>query len=72
VYVFRNYEIEFIEDIKSLNIKKPDIMARVTDFIPQVLNFIQNLSNKDLVYSSSDGEFLTNYFDSNCYKSLSG
>jgi len=62
VYVFRNYEQEFIEDIKSLNIKKPDIMAKVTDFIPQVLNFIQNLSNKDLVYSSSDGEFLRNLF----------
>lgn len=41
--------------MKLLNIKKPDIMARVTDFIPQVLNFIQNLYDKDLVYSS-DGK----------------
>jgi len=55
--VFRNYEVEFIEDINLLNIKQPDIMARVTDFIPQVLNFIQNLFDKDLVYSADDGKF---------------
>lgn len=30
-------------------------MARVTDFIPQVLSLIQGLFDKDLVYSSSDG-----------------
>lgn len=51
----RNYEIEFVEDMKLLNIKQPDIMARVTDFIPQILSFIQDLFDKDLVYSSSDG-----------------
>lgn len=50
----RNYEIEFIEDINLLNIKQPDIIARVTDFIPQVLNFIQNLFDKGLVYSADD------------------
>lgn len=30
-------------------------MARITDFIPQILDFIRDLVNKDLVYSSSDG-----------------
>jgi len=40
-----------------LNIKQPDIIARVTDFIPQVLNVIQNLFDKDLVYSAADGKF---------------
>lgn len=55
LYIFRKYEIEFIEDMQSLNIKQPNIMARVTDFIPQVLNLIQDLFDKNLVYSS-DGE----------------
>lgn len=40
-----------------LNIKKPEIMPRVTDFIPQILNFIQGLFDKDLIYSTSDGTF---------------
>lgn len=43
--------------MELLNIKKPNIMARATDFIPQVLNFIQNLFDKGLVYSSFDGKF---------------
>lgn len=60
--IFRNYEVEFIEDIELLNIKQPDIIARVTDFIPQILNFIQDLYDKDLVYSSSDGKVLIYMF----------
>jgi cysteinyl-tRNA synthetase len=42
--------------MRLLNIKPPDIMARVTDFIPQILNFIQVLYDKNLVYSF-DGKF---------------
>lgn len=57
MYTFRNYETEFIEDMELLNIKLPDIMPRVTDFIPQILNFIQDLFDKDLIYSTSDGKF---------------
>lgn len=43
--------------MKLLNIKPPDIIARVTDFIPQILHFIQVLYDKDLVYSSPNGKF---------------
>lgn len=42
--------------MKLLNVKLPDVIARVTDFIPQILDFIQDLFDKDLVYSS-DGKF---------------
>ncbi|VVC33268.1 Cysteine-tRNA ligase,Cysteinyl-tRNA synthetase/mycothiol ligase,tRNA synthetases class I [Cinara cedri] len=62
--IAKKYEIEFVEDLKLLNIKQPDIMARVTDFIPQILNFIQDLQEKDLVYSS-DGSL---FFDTTKYK----
>ncbi|KAF0763604.1 putative cysteine--tRNA ligase, mitochondrial [Aphis craccivora] len=65
LHLARNYEVEFIEDIDSLNIKQPDIIARVTDFIPQVLNIIQNLFNKDLVYSAADGSL---FFDTTKFK----
>lgn len=41
--------------MELFNIKQPEIIARVTDFIPQILHFIQDLTDKDLVYSSSDG-----------------
>ncbi|XP_025201419.1 probable cysteine--tRNA ligase, mitochondrial [Melanaphis sacchari] len=61
----RNYEIEFIEDLNLLNINKPAVIARVTDFIPQVLNVIQNLFDKDLVYSAADGSL---FFDTTKYK----
>ncbi|XP_025425209.1 probable cysteine--tRNA ligase, mitochondrial isoform X2 [Sipha flava] len=60
----RNYEVEFVEDMRLLNIKPPDIMARVTDFIPQILNFIQVLYDKNLVYSF-DGSL---FFDTTKYR----
>ncbi|XP_050428749.1 probable cysteine--tRNA ligase, mitochondrial isoform X2 [Adelges cooleyi] len=56
--------MEFVQDMHLLNIKQPDILARVTEFIPEIKHFIQNLIEKDLAYSSVDGSI---YFDTTKY-----
>ena len=51
----RTYENEFFSDLSLLNIKRPSIVSRATDFIPQMIKFVQNLIEKDIAYVSVDG-----------------
>lgn len=51
------YENEFFNDLAALNIRKPAIVSRATDFIPQMIKFIQSLIDKDVAYSVSDGNY---------------
>lgn len=55
----RFYTNEFFDDLNALNIKKPTITAKATDFIPQMIKFIQNLIEKEAAYSTAEG----NYFN---------
>ncbi|XP_050527494.1 probable cysteine--tRNA ligase, mitochondrial isoform X2 [Daktulosphaira vitifoliae] len=65
IQISRKYEKEFLEDMLLLNIKHPNIVARVTDFIPEIKCFIKNLMDKNLSYCASDG---TIFFDTIKYK----
>lgn len=49
------YEKEFFEDMHKLNILPPTITARVTENIPEILDFINGLMDAGLAYASSDG-----------------
>jgi cysteinyl-tRNA synthetase len=44
------YEEAFIEDMKALNIQPPDITPRATETIPQMIEMIQTLVDKDNAY----------------------
>ncbi|XP_016917911.1 probable cysteine--tRNA ligase, mitochondrial isoform X2 [Apis cerana] len=46
----RYYEDEFIEDMKMLNVIKPHLYCRVTDYIPQIIQFVKNIVDKGSVY----------------------
>ena len=43
-------------DEKSLNILPPDFEPRVTDHIPQIIDFIQTLIDKDFAYITKTGD----------------
>ncbi|XP_014275463.1 probable cysteine--tRNA ligase, mitochondrial isoform X1 [Halyomorpha halys] len=58
--VSRHYEKEFFEDMQNLNILPPSITARVTENIPEILDFIKGIMNASLAYSSSDGSIYFN------------
>jgi cysteinyl-tRNA synthetase len=49
------YYRAFIRDLKSLNIKLPDIMPRATNHIPEMVNLIKGLIKKRFAYKTSDG-----------------
>lgn len=53
------YTDVFFKDIAALNIGKPEIIAKATDHIPEMIEFVQKLLEKGYAYEISDGI----YFD---------
>ncbi|XP_033335585.2 cysteine--tRNA ligase-like protein, mitochondrial isoform X1 [Megalopta genalis] len=60
--ISKHYEREFMEDMHMLNVSKPNLYCRVTDFIPEIINFIDNIVQKREAYVGKDGSV---YFDVN-------
>ncbi|KAG4071083.1 hypothetical protein HA402_002755 [Bradysia odoriphaga] len=56
----KRYEDEFWMDMKRLGIETPNISLRVTDHIPEIIQFTQTLLDKQIAYRHSDGSV---YFD---------
>lgn len=61
----KNQEQRFWDDLKSLNINMPDKISRVSDVIPQIIDFINVLIKKDFAYESKGSV----YFDTEKYSS---
>ena len=53
------YTEVFYKDLASLNINKPEIIAKATEHIPEMIDFVQKLQEKGFAYEISDGI----YFD---------
>ncbi len=53
------YTEVFFRDLAALNIGKPEIIAKATDHIPEMIDFVQSLQEKGYAYEISDGI----YFD---------
>ena len=53
------YEADFWQMVDSLNIKRPDLVTKATDYISQMIELISKLEKKGFTYKTSDGI----YFD---------
>ncbi|MDD3887231.1 MAG: cysteine--tRNA ligase [Patescibacteria group bacterium] len=51
----KDFENKFFEDLKSLNIIKPDVITNATKYIEKMADFIQELINKGFAYKAIDG-----------------
>ncbi|MFA5392301.1 MAG: cysteine--tRNA ligase [Candidatus Paceibacterota bacterium] len=58
------YTNAFFKDIQKLNILKPDIIAKATDYIDEDISLIKELEKKGFAYRTSDGI----YFDTSKLK----
>ncbi|KAG2416098.1 hypothetical protein HFD88_007290 [Aspergillus terreus] len=54
------FENRFFEDMNSLNVLYPDVLTRVTEYVPQVVNFIEKVIASGFAYATPDGSV---YFD---------
>uniref|UniRef100_A0A6A7G2T0 Cysteine--tRNA ligase, cytoplasmic n=1 Tax=Hirondellea gigas TaxID=1518452 RepID=A0A6A7G2T0_9CRUS len=53
------YEKEFLEDMRALNIRDADSLTRVTEYIPQIIKFVEKLISNGFAYESNGSV----YFD---------
>ena len=51
----RYYEREFMEDMDALGIREPDVLTRVTEYIPQIIAFIDKIVKRGMAYQSDTG-----------------
>ncbi|KAF7458533.1 cysteine-tRNA synthetase (CysRS) [Cryptosporidium felis] len=55
----REYELEFLNDMKELNVIMPDVITRVSEFIPEIIDFIATIISRGFAYESEGSV----YFD---------
>jgi cysteinyl-tRNA synthetase len=63
--ISEQYESSFLEDMMQLNVKMPDMLTRVSDYIPEIIAFIETLITKGYAYKSEQSASV--YFDSQNY-----
>lgn len=56
----RKYEERYFEDMHALNVLDLDVLTRATEYIPQMIAFVQHIVDKGFSYATDDGSV---YFD---------
>jgi len=51
------YEEAFLEDMRWLNLERPELVVRATEHIREMAEYIQALAKKGIAYSASDGSY---------------
>ncbi|KAI2621758.1 tRNA synthetases class I (C) catalytic domain-containing protein [Hypoxylon sp. NC1633] len=55
----RFMEGEFTDDMDALNVLRPDVVTRVTEYVPQIANFVERIVEKGFAYEAEGSV----YFD---------
>ncbi|KAK3984348.1 tRNA synthetases class I (C) catalytic domain-containing protein [Cladorrhinum sp. PSN332] len=61
----QTFERRFFEDMKALNVLPPDVLTRVTEYVPQVVEFVEKIVANGFGYATSDGSV---YFDIDAFE----
>jgi len=59
------YEREFMEDMTSLGVRMPDVLTRVSEYIPEVVSYIERIVSNGMAYASQGSV----YFDTMKFRS---
>ncbi len=51
------FERAFFEDLDSLNVEHPEVVARATENIPEMVALIERLASQELAYQTDDGSW---------------
>lgn len=61
----RQMEDSFFEDMDRLNVLRPDRLTRVTEYVPQIIEFVEKIEDKVFAYAVQDPDSQNSsvYFD---------
>ncbi|GMT23913.1 hypothetical protein PFISCL1PPCAC_15210, partial [Pristionchus fissidentatus] len=62
----KTYENEFFSDMARLNVLPPDVLTRVSEYVPEVVTFVEKIISNGYAYATSDGSV---YFDTAAFSS---
>jgi hypothetical protein len=51
----KKFEAEFHSDMQRLGVRPADILTRVSEYVPEIIAFIQQIIDKGYAYQTSDG-----------------
>jgi cysteinyl-tRNA synthetase len=59
------WENEFFKDMDQLNVRRPDVVTRVTEYVPKIVTYIEKIIENGYAYESSGSVYFdTKKFDS--------
>ncbi len=53
----RHWEDEFFKDMRNLNVLYPNYITRVSEYVPEIIEFVQKLIDKDYAYATPSGVY---------------
>uniref|UniRef100_A0A0N5CDI8 Cysteine--tRNA ligase, cytoplasmic n=1 Tax=Strongyloides papillosus TaxID=174720 RepID=A0A0N5CDI8_STREA len=56
----RKFENEFMEDMKMLNVLEPNVLTRVSEYVPEIIEYIQKIIANGYAYATKDGSVYFN------------
>lgn len=59
IEISRFYEKDFLDDMQTLNVEMPDSMTRVSEYVEEIVSFIQTIIDRGYAYESNGSV----YFD---------
>eukprot|EP00462_Mataza_sp_D1_P012013 CAMPEP_0175165548 /NCGR_PEP_ID=MMETSP0087-20121206/27151_1 /TAXON_ID=136419 /ORGANISM="Unknown Unknown, Strain D1" /LENGTH=410 /DNA_ID=CAMNT_0016454945 /DNA_START=16 /DNA_END=1245 /DNA_ORIENTATION=- len=55
----RKFEKEYMEDMTRLGVKDPDVLTRVTEYVPEIIDYVKVIIDKGLAYESNGSVYLS-------------
>ncbi|KAL0213511.1 hypothetical protein RCL1_007137 [Eukaryota sp. TZLM3-RCL] len=53
------FELEYFKDMEKLNVKKPHVLTRVSEYVPEIINFIQRIISNGIAYESNNSVYFS-------------
>lgn len=58
------YEREFLEDMDALGCRRPDVLTRVSEYVPEIIAYVQQIISNGMAYEANGSV----YFDTNSFR----